>query len=133
MKLNAAGVCERCYKTRDKGDKEPYLMSDDNAMDPDEAPALLPKLSQAEEMLIARAHVHVEAKRIRGHQCQYTRHAVCFMNNTTKFYDALPLLPRQLDLLLLRPNQPSNDLRVQRQLVQDFKSSVQISFNGLGI
>ncbi|KAN0072017.1 hypothetical protein V8E54_009746 [Elaphomyces granulatus] len=54
-------------------------------------------------MLIARVHLHLEAKRIRGLQYQYTGHTVCFMNNSTKLYDTLPLLPRHLDLFLLRP------------------------------
>ena len=41
-------------------------MSDDNDMDPGEVPAHLPALSQVEEMLTARVHLHLEAKRIRG-------------------------------------------------------------------
>jgi hypothetical protein len=48
-------------------------------------------------MLIARVHLHLEAKRIRGLQYQYTGHTVCFMNST-KLYDTLPLLLRHLDL-----------------------------------
>ena len=95
------GVCDRCNGTRDKGNKSPYLMSDDNEIDPGEVPGHLPKLSQVEEMLISCAHVHLEARQVRGHQYQYTGHTVCFMNNTTKLYDTLPLLPHQLDLLLL--------------------------------
>ena len=70
-KLDVAGVCNRCRKTRDKDDKQPYLMIDDNEMDPGGVSPHLPKLSQVEEILIARAHVHVEAKRIRGHHYQY--------------------------------------------------------------
>ena len=49
----------------------------------------LPKLNQVEEMLIARAQVYVEAKRIRDHQyqCTYGSYCIlCFMNNTTKLY-----------------------------------------------
>ena len=86
-------VCNHCNGTRDKGNKSPYLMSDDNEMDPGEVPGHLPKLSQVEEMLISRAHVHLEARRVRGHQYQYTGHTVYFMNNTTKLYDPLLLLP----------------------------------------
>ena len=74
-------------------------------MDPGEAPEHLPALSQVEEMLIARVHLHLEAKRIRGLRYQYTDHTVCFMKNSTKLYDTLPLLPRHLDLFLLRPPQ----------------------------
>ena len=57
-------MCRRCF-LKDK-DKEPFLMSDDNDMDPGEVPAHLPALSQVEEMLIARVHLHLEAKGIRG-------------------------------------------------------------------
>ena len=74
-------------------------MSDDNEIDPGEVLEHLPKLSQVEEMLISHAHVHLEARQVRSHQYQYTGHTVCFMNNTTKLYDTLPLLPHQLDLL----------------------------------
>ena len=93
------GVCDRCNVSKDKRNKSPYIMSDDNEMDPGEVPGHLPKLSQVEEMLISHTHVHLEARRVRGHQYQYTGHTVCFMNNTTKLYDTLPLLPHQLDLL----------------------------------
>ena len=64
-------------------------------------PERLPALSQVEEMLIARVYLHLEAKRIRGLQYQCTGHTVCFMNNSTKLYDTLPLLLRHLDLSLL--------------------------------
>jgi len=43
------------------------------------------------------------------------------MNNTTKLYDTLPLLPHQLDLLLLRPNQSRDEPQVRRQFVKDLK------------
>ncbi|KAN0072324.1 hypothetical protein V8E54_009253 [Elaphomyces granulatus] len=81
MQLNRDAVCHRCL-LKDK-DKEPPLLSDDNEMDPGEVPEHLPALSQV-EMLIARVHLHLEAKRIRGLQYQYTGHTVCFMNNSTK-------------------------------------------------
>jgi hypothetical protein len=64
LQLNQDTVCHRCF-LKDK-DKEPFLMSDDNDMDPGEVPAHLPALSQVEEMLTARVHLHLEAKRIRG-------------------------------------------------------------------
>jgi hypothetical protein len=46
-----------------------------NSMDPGCVPAHFPELSQAEEMLMARVHVHLEAKRVRGLQYQYTGQA----------------------------------------------------------
>jgi hypothetical protein len=72
IQLNRAHACRRCV-LKDKG-KEPFLMSDDNNMDPGEVPAHLPALSQVEEMLIARVHVHLEAERL---QYRYTGHTVC--------------------------------------------------------
>ena len=56
------GVCDRCNVSRDKRNKSPYIMSDDNEMDPGEVSRHLPKLSQVEEMLISRAHVHLEVR-----------------------------------------------------------------------
>ena len=117
IQLNRDTVCHRC-ELKDK-DKEPPLFSDDNEMDPGEVPEHLPALSQVEEMLIARVHLHLEAKRIRGLQYQYTSHTVCFMNDSTKLYDTLPLLPRHLDLFLLRPPQSGGPL--PRQYLYDFK------------
>jgi len=57
MQLNRDNVCHRCL-LKDK-DKEPPLLSDDNEMDPGEVPEHLPALSQVEEMLIARVHLHL--------------------------------------------------------------------------
>jgi uncharacterized protein DUF6570 len=58
IQLNRDAVCHRCL-LKDK-DKEPPLLSDDNDMDPGEVPEHLPALSQVEEMLIARVHLHLE-------------------------------------------------------------------------
>ena len=67
-------IC-RCYYLRDtdtstpgrKQTLRPFLMSVDNEMDPGEVPAYLPALTQIEEMIIARAHVQMVLKRVRGH------------------------------------------------------------------
>ena len=67
-------------------------------------PAHLPILTQTEEMLIARAHVHVQVRRTRGHQYKYSGHTVNFMQDTMRLYDRLPLLPANLDVVLLRPS-----------------------------
>ena len=66
MKLNQDGVCGRC-RQRDKNmDGSPYLMSDDNHIDPGSVPSFLSSLTQIKEMLIAHAHVHIEVKRVRS-------------------------------------------------------------------
>ncbi|KAH6667816.1 hypothetical protein B0J14DRAFT_172917 [Halenospora varia] len=64
------GVCKKCRTTRDKSkkDDEPFLMPAENLMDPGGVPPNLPKLTQVEEMLIAKVHVMVEVHQIRGQQ-----------------------------------------------------------------
>jgi hypothetical protein len=72
-------------------------------MDPGVIPSYLPELSQVEEIVIARAHVQMLIKRVRGHQYQYTGHCVAFMQNIVRTVDMLPNLPSELDIVLLWP------------------------------
>lgn len=65
------GICHSCTLRDSKAkmkDGQPFLMSADNNMDPGDCYGRLPELSQMEEMCIARAHVHMQLKRVRGHQ-----------------------------------------------------------------
>ncbi|KFZ15361.1 hypothetical protein V501_02746 [Pseudogymnoascus sp. VKM F-4519 (FW-2642)] len=50
------GVCHACF-LRDKGGRTPFLMCEENEMDPGEVPAYVPQLTQVEELIIARSHV----------------------------------------------------------------------------
>jgi len=118
-------VCHRCY-LRDTDDRKrpvtPFLMSVDNQMDPGIVPAHLPELTQIEEMVIARAHVQMMVKRVRGHQYQYTGHCVSFMQDIVRTVDVLPNLPAELDVVLLRP--PTSHVaepRFRRQFRADFR------------
>src|ERR1700712_3254364 len=108
-------VCHRCF-LRDKRGQTPWLMSEENNMDPGEVPAYLPELTQIEEMIIARSHVQMMIYRYRGHQYHYTGHCVSFMQNTVKTVDVLPNLPAELDVVVLRPSDGmvQDDLRYQR-------------------
>src|SRR6195952_155722 len=108
-------VCHRCF-LRDKRGQTPWLMSEENNMDPGEVPAYLPELTQIEEMIIARSHVQMMVYRYRGHQYHYTGHCVSFMQNTVKTVDVLPNLPAELDVVVLRPSDGmvQEDLRYQR-------------------
>jgi hypothetical protein len=60
-----------------------YVYSEGNAMDPGEMPDGLQPLTQVEEMLIARAHVQMVMKRVRGHQ-YYSSHTVTFLQDIVK-------------------------------------------------
>jgi hypothetical protein len=100
----------------------PYLMSADNHMDPGIVPSHLPELTQVEEMVIARAHVQMLVKRVRGHQYHYTGHCVTFMQNIVRTVDVLPSLPSELDIvLLLPPASHADDPRYRRQFQADFR------------
>ena len=84
-------------------------------------PPDLPDLSAVKQMLIARAHMHMEVKRYRGHQYHYSGHTVCFMQNTAKLYDTLPLIPEELGVLMLRPARSADNPRVRLQFANDFR------------
>jgi ATP-dependent DNA helicase PIF1 len=91
-------------------------------MDPGIVPGHLPELTQVEEMVIARAHVQMLVKRVRGHQYHYTGHCVTFLQNIVRTVDVLPNLPSELDIVLLRPPEScTDDLRYRRQFLTDFR------------
>jgi hypothetical protein len=91
-------------------------------MDPGVVPAYLPELTQVEEMVIARAHVQMLVKRVRGHQYHYTGHCVTFLQNIVRTVDVLPNLPSELDIVLLRPPERlADDTRYRRQFRTDFR------------
>jgi hypothetical protein len=119
------GICHRCF-LRDTDSRKrpvtPFLMSAENNMDPGVVPSHLPELSQVEEMVIARAHVQMLVKRVRGHQYHYTGHCVTFLQNIVRTVDVLPNLPSELDVVLLRPPEScTDDLRYRRQFRTDFR------------
>ena len=84
-------------------------MSVENYMDLGTVLADLPELTQVEEMVIARAHVQMLVKRVRGHQYQYTGHCVSFMQDIVRTVDVLPNLPSELNIVLLRPLEANTD------------------------
>jgi hypothetical protein len=92
-------------------------------MDPGEVPSWLPILTQMEEMLIARVHVHLLVKRFRGHQYQYSGHCVSFMQNEANIIDELPTLPQDANILILRPANKTEEeqSRQKRRFQRDFK------------
>jgi hypothetical protein len=121
MKLNSSEVCNKCIVAQ-KRKAMPYVYSEGNAMDPGEMPDGLQPLTQVEEMLIARAHVQMVMKRVRGHQFHYSGHTVTFLQDVVKFSSALPLLPEDLDIVMLKPPTATADLaRFRLQFSRDMK------------
>jgi hypothetical protein len=93
MKLDGQGICARCKRVDRNNDV--YKFSAANNMHPGEMPDL-PELSQTEEMLIARVHVFIEVRRVRGQQYKYSGHIVNFLRDVGRVYDSLPLLPSRV-------------------------------------
>lgn len=54
-------------------------------------------------MLIARAHIHVQVFQHRGQQYKYRGYVISFLCDTGSLYSQLPLLPPDLDVIILKP------------------------------
>jgi hypothetical protein len=117
------GVCKKCRTTRDKSkkDDEPFLMSVENLMDPGGVPPNLPELTQVEEMLIAKVHVMVEVHQIRGQLYRYSGHVCNFLRDVGKIYNKLPLLPQNLEIVLLKPANTAANPGLSRQFKKDYR------------
>jgi hypothetical protein len=104
MGLDDNDICARCRRV-DKtcSDSDPGLYSAENYMNPGHLLTSLPQLTSVEEMLIARVHVFIDIRQVRGQQFKYKGHVVNFLQNTGRIYNTLPLLPRVLDVVLIRP------------------------------
>ena len=123
------GVCAMCRKDElkhgvqvDRSEDSDFvpLFGPSNNMDPGPLPDL-PQLTTVEEMLISPVHVFMEVRQHRGAQYKYTGHVCHFMCNVGKIYNRLPLLPQELDIVVLKPPRvPTDDAaRVDRQFQKD--------------
>lgn len=73
-------------------------------------------------MLIARAHVHMDFRRVKGCQYKYSGHVVNFMQNTAKIINRLPSLPTELQVVILKPSSSTvNDSAVHREFAKTFR------------
>lgn len=86
--------CAR-WRRRDTSKRvdESDLMSMEYCLDSEEFPIDLPFLTQVEEMLITRVHVHVEICQVRGQQYKYMGNIVNFLRDTGKVYNKLVSRP----------------------------------------
>lgn len=122
MKRNSMKICSRCIsRDRKRSPNEPYFFGAANNLDFGEVPSNLPDLTMIEEMLIARVHVHVKVLQVRGAQYKYRGHVVHFLRNVGRLFEELPVLPGELDVVLLRPPNMEGDPRFQQQFARDFR------------
>ncbi|KAJ5894970.1 hypothetical protein N7495_006661 [Penicillium taxi] len=77
-------ICARCRKV-DLDATQCHLFSKENNMHPGQLPTL-PELTQVEEMLIARVHVFMEVRLVRGQQFKYRGHIVNFLRDIGKVF-----------------------------------------------
>lgn len=71
------GFCgARVERDRNLPEREAFLFSEENNMDPGVVPEYLGDLTQMEEIIIAKVHCHMIIKRIRGRQYHYTGHSL---------------------------------------------------------
>ncbi|KAF6518454.1 hypothetical protein HZS61_002532 [Fusarium oxysporum f. sp. conglutinans] len=122
MKIDCDGICARCYRKDEKRrPDEPYFFSADNQLDFGPVPARLPQLTPTEESLIARVHVHVNIMLVRGQQYKYRGHVVHFLREVGLVYNQFPLLPQELNIVLLRPANTSSHAILSRQFTRQFR------------
>ena len=96
-------------------------MSEKNNMDFSPILKHLPILTQIEAIIIARAYIYIQVKRVRGHQYFYKRYVVNFSQNVTKIFNILPLLLKKLDIVIIRLLNIKNNDRIRRQFIKDTK------------
>ena len=114
--------CKRCRAERGKS-ASGYILkfSKGNDMDPGAVLSYFFSLSIAEKMLIARAHVHMNFRWVKGCQYKYSGHIVNFMQNTAKIINCLPSLPKKLQVVILKPSSSSvNDSVVHQGFAKTF-------------
>ena len=122
MKIDTDSICGRCYRKDAKRlPGEPYFFSADNQLDFGPVPARLPQLTPTEEALIARVHVHVNIMLVRGQQYKYRGHVVHFLREVGLVYNQLPLLPHELNTVLLRPANTASHANLSRQFTRQFR------------
>ncbi|KJZ71746.1 hypothetical protein HIM_08888 [Hirsutella minnesotensis 3608] len=58
---------------------------------------------------------------VRGAQYKYRGHVVHFLRNVGRLFEELPVLPEELDIVLLRPPNMEGDPRFRQQFARDFR------------
>ena len=106
MKTNfSSGIytCSRCSNER-----HGHRFSIDNNMDPGTQPIELARLTQIEEMLIARVNPILQVTHARGGQYKYSGHTISFPQDISTIATSLPHLLTDLDILVVRKFNAAN-------------------------
>ena len=98
----------------------------------------LPKLTDIEEILIARVQVAINVFQVRGLQFQYRGHVAHFLKDVARVYAKLPLLPSESDVIILRPRELTTGelgyfrrrFTVRRAVVQQWLTFLRLNHPG---
>ena len=101
--------------------EEPYFYSAENEMDFGSIPNHLPELSMVEQFIISPVHVFTQVRQVRGAQYRFKGHVVSFARDIGRVFDQLPLLPEELDIVILKPKNDASHNQVLHQHGRDFK------------
>ena len=100
-----------CERTRKMEDVKVRLMSKENTMDPDPESTkimlLLPKLTDIEEMFIARVHVVMKVYRLSKGVAGCQGNMLNVEQDVVPVFNKLPLLPENLPTFVARKNNPN--------------------------
>ncbi|KAF6834321.1 mitochondrial dna helicase [Colletotrichum plurivorum] len=118
LNINDDGVCKICRNA--DGDNPVFLFGAANNMDFGDVPAHLPQLTYIEEILISRIHCAVDLCQVRGVQYAYKGLTINFLRNVAKVHDQLPLLPQDVDVVLICPRNADNNPGLRRQFRSRF-------------
>lgn len=78
-------------------------MSASNRIDPSRIDYSIEDPTIVEEILIARVYIQVECFQIRGQQQSYRGYVVSFLKDVIQVYNKLPLMPTNLNVVVLKP------------------------------
>ncbi|XP_059068385.1 uncharacterized protein LOC131858917 [Cryptomeria japonica] len=95
-KCDGITTCYRCTL-----EKNGHRLSKWNNMDPDQQPICLQRLSQIEDMLIARVSPVLQVTYARGGQLKYSGHTICFPQDITTIASYLPRRVHELDIIIV--------------------------------
>ena len=116
-------VCAICrQKDKNRRPTEPCF-SAENDLDfgPSHVELGLPDLTRTEQLLIAKVHVFIQVRQVKGVQYRYREHTVSFARNIVKLYQGLPLIPEELEVIYLKPGNVGENPQFGRQHNRDLK------------
>ncbi|XP_059070441.1 uncharacterized protein LOC131860092 [Cryptomeria japonica] len=96
-KFHPTIVCSRCFAERGI-----HHFSSTNNLDPGEQPFVLKKLTQVEEMLIARVSPVLQVTHARGGQYKYFGHTISFPQDIFEIAKKLPRKLQDLEVLIIQ-------------------------------